>query len=463
MTVGTDQLVTYNPGRNPDGTTTLSGFLSYGGGLGVQKWIDLVLNMSPWLDMTLYAGILVAPLLLVGVFVVDRRRIHFVMLAIALLLFTLGTFVSAASFYLWPGMKYFRHVGLVSPLVKVLCCFIAGIGFEWLYDARLRRSALTLYVAAATASLLLVTGAWLAYDLASTPNGLLAYMDPRADPGIDRPDHVYQPRIVSRRLRSAAVLALAGALVAGVMPIALRLGPFTRSRAARLAAVGAVLMFVTVDVYRFKFDHLFERSDVVPPSARFITHAAPMTFQRRRDTDLQSAVFSSPRLQAALGFNRTLLQYIKGRAARGTLYWSNHAFFFSDEAGSSFRMDSWLRPLDQLMRMTWGVPLDDTELPPAIDMGHLRFPTERTRCRENRRSGGRQDPVLLQRILGRNRRPISCRSSAIAHTRAICCSCRPRKPRRDRPGPSSGCPSGRSLPTIRSSLPTTCFDSTPTR
>ena len=56
----------------------------------------------------------------------------------------------------------------------------------------------------------------------------------------------------------------------------------------------------------------------------------------------------------------------------------HHAFLFTDEAGSSFRMDSWLRPIDQLMRMYWGAPLDDASaLPPAIDLGHLTFPINR--------------------------------------------------------------------------------------
>ena len=66
-----------------------------------------------------------------------------------------------------------------------------------------------------------------------------------------------------------------------------------------------------------------------------------------------------------------------GRGARGTIYWTNHAFFFTDEAGSSFRMDSWLRPVDRLMRTAWGAPLDQTTLPATMDLGRLRFPVER--------------------------------------------------------------------------------------
>jgi hypothetical protein len=77
----------------------------------------------------------VPPLLLLSVAVIDRRRVHFLLFGVTVLLFTMGTFVSTTLFYVWPGMKFFRHVGLVSPLVRVLWCFVAGVGFEYLADS----------------------------------------------------------------------------------------------------------------------------------------------------------------------------------------------------------------------------------------------------------------------------------------------------------------------------------------
>jgi hypothetical protein len=65
MVIGTGDLITYSAGRSPDGSTTLNGFLSYGGETGIQQWLDVLLNVSPSLDMTLYAGILLLPLALV--------------------------------------------------------------------------------------------------------------------------------------------------------------------------------------------------------------------------------------------------------------------------------------------------------------------------------------------------------------------------------------------------------------
>ena len=362
MVIGTRDLVTYSTGRGPDGSTTLEGFLTYGGEIGLQQWLDVLLNVSPSLDMTLYGGILLLPLALVGLVTVDRRRLHFVVMAIVMLLFTLGTLISIAAFLAWPGMRFFRHIALVSPFVKVLLIFVAGIGFERLFGLRKTRAV------AIAAAFVLIAGAWLALDLAQSPSTLLHYMDP--DPLIDRPDHMYDPLLVARRLHASATLAVAGAAM-------LAAAAFTPNR-LRAVMMAVAVSFAAVDVYYFKFNHLLTRSDVVPRPARAVLRPAPMTFPQRRDLELRGALLTSGRLRATLSFNHVLRQSLQGRAARGTQYWTSHAFLFTDEAGSSFRMDSWLRPLDQLMRMYWGAPIDDrSTLPPGIDLGDLSFPIRR--------------------------------------------------------------------------------------
>ena len=368
MVIGTGDLITYSAGRSPDGSTTLNGFLTYGGATGIQQWLDVVLNVSPSLDLTLYAGILLLPLTLVGLVTVDRRRLHFVVAATVMLLFTLGTLVSVAAFRVWPGMRFFRHIALVSPLVKVLIVFVAGIGLERLLDIGAERRRTVVRVAAIAAALVLLAGAGLAVNLARSPAPQLLYMDP--DPAIDRPDHMYDTQLVAARLYRSSGLAIAGAVI-------LAAAAFTRRR-GRAVAIAAVLSFAAADVYYFKFTHLFTRSDVVPGPARIALRPAPVTYPPRRDLDVRAALAKSGRLRATLAFNRMLRNSLQGRPARGTQYWTNHAFFFTDEAGSSFRMDSWLRPLDQLMRMYWQAPIDDeSALPPGIDLGQLTFPMTR--------------------------------------------------------------------------------------
>ena len=206
--ISTGELVSYNPGRLRDGTTTIAGFLTYGGATDARKWLDLVLNTSSSVDYTIYAGSLVGPLLLCGVVTIDRRRAHFMLIAATLLLFSMGTFVSTAVFYVWPGMKYFRHIGLVTPLVKVLLCFIAGVGFEWLFDAPDTHGARRRCLAGVGCAALLRCAAWMAHDLA----GSVA---------------VSGDFLVVRRLAAVATLSRVAAAFAAGVPLLLAVWPST--------------------------------------------------------------------------------------------------------------------------------------------------------------------------------------------------------------------------------------------
>jgi hypothetical protein len=377
LTFGTDQLLNYNAGRAQNGTTDLAGFLTYGGATDLHKWVDVVLNLSPWFDITLYAGILFAPLVLCGLVVADPRRLHLVLLAATMLLFTLGTFVSVAAYYAWPGMHYFRHIGLVSPLVKVLCCFVAGIGFEWLFDPAAPPRPWAVRTAAVAGALVLVAAAALAITIARSGPAIGGYVDRLSDPGVDRPMHTYDPGIVARRLRASAALALVGAAVVGVVPFWLGAAGMVGRPRTRLTIVAAVLAFVAADVYRFKFAYLVDRSDVIPAAARSVTHAVPFVYPPVRDRTLLHAATTNPRLRATLAFNQVVRAQLQGHVARGARYWSNGAFLFTDEAGSSFRVDSWLKPLDQFMRMYWGDPINDISITPrGIGFERFDFPLD---------------------------------------------------------------------------------------
>ena len=371
--IGTGSLVSYNAGRRLDGTTDLAGFLTYGGATDLGKWADVVLGLSPWLDLTLYAGIFFAPMVVAGLLGVDRRRLHFVVLGAVLLLFTLGTPVSAALYWTWPGMRYFRHIGLVSPLVKVIAAFVAGIGFEYLFDtagARRRR-----ILAATAGAALLVAGGVLALVVAGAGPAMGAELDRVWGPPDDRPVHPFVAATVARRLRTSATIALGGAAVVLIVPIWLSGPGGARSRRARRAVVGAVLVLAAADVYRFRFACLVDDSEPVRSASTFVTRAGPLPYDARREPGLVRATIESPRLQAIAAFHTALRRQVEGASATGTQYWTNAMFYFTDEAGASFRVDSWLRPLDELMRMFWGDPIENVAIPPrGIGFEHLDFP-----------------------------------------------------------------------------------------
>ncbi|TFG35107.1 MAG: hypothetical protein E4H47_02340, partial [Parcubacteria group bacterium] len=126
---GTDQLLNYSM-RSPDRSIALDVFLNYGGKLSWKAWSELFMGVSPALDYTLYIGILCVPFILLGLmFNTNKQNAHFFLAVIILLLFSLGTFVSVFFYYCWPMMDYFRHLALVSTIIKVFLCFLAGFGF----------------------------------------------------------------------------------------------------------------------------------------------------------------------------------------------------------------------------------------------------------------------------------------------------------------------------------------------
>jgi hypothetical protein len=360
FTIGTRDLVAYSPFRHADGSTDLSVFLTYGGLTDLRKWTDLALNISPWLDLTLYAGILLLPLALLGAIVAERRQFHFVVVTVVMLLFTLGTWVSTMAFHVWPGMNYFRHIGLISSLVKVMLCFVGGIGFQWLCDWRADagdRALRQRVVAGLLAAALLAGISVFAYGLSRHHAAIGPYTDALSDPGVDRPIHTYNANLVARRLQTAASLAAAGAVLLGVFP-------FVRKRRVGLCVA---LVFVAADVYYFKITQLIERTDRVPAGLSAVVRTAPMPYARRRDRDLRDAALdsSNPRLNAALAFSPMMRQTVQGRVSRGAQYWTNNMFLFADEPGSTFRVDSWLAPFDELLRTYWHVPIDDHSTLPA--------------------------------------------------------------------------------------------------
>ena len=375
FTIGTEHIVSYNAYRNPDGTNSLHTYLTYGGATGIRKWIELALNISPWLDMTLYSGILMLPLLVLAVPGINRRHMHFGITAFVVLLFTGPTPLTSALFHVWPGMKYFRHIGLVSPLVRVLFCFTAGIGFEWLIHQRGRRLA----VAGVALSTLLIAIGLLAFVLSLDHALTRQLVDGIAKPWFFRAEHVELADRLAHRLWQTTLIAGFATIITGFGALALSMPWLSKRRSAFPVWVSLVVIFLGAEIYHFKFAYLFERSDVVPESVRYVERPAAMQFPVRREVNLKTMAVAgnNQRLNATLDFSTMFQLRVQGRASKGAQYWTNNMFVFADEAGSTFQVDSWLKPFDQLIRTYWHRPIDDTSgFPPDVDLRELAFPLD---------------------------------------------------------------------------------------
>jgi hypothetical protein len=272
-------------------------------------------------------------------------------------------------------MKYFRHVGLVSPVVRVLLCFTAGIGFEWLIRQRGRRLAAAGLVLSAS----LVAIGMFAFNLSLDHPRTRQLVDTISNRGIVQPAHVQLADVLARRLWHTALISGFAAIALGFGAIALSTPALARRPGALPAWISLVLLFLGAEIYLFKFEYLAMRSEVVPEALSFVTQPAPMQFPLRREVNLKSMAVSrtNARLAATIDFSLMFGQRVQGRASRGAQYWTNNMFVFADEAGSTFQVDSWLRPYDQLIRTYWGWPIHDTSgFPKGVDLNELTFPLE---------------------------------------------------------------------------------------
>ncbi len=124
-------------GRLLDGHVALDIFLGYGGCTDFLKWWEISLGISPNTDFTLYMGVLTLPLIILGsIFSNNPYKPPFLLGAVFFLMFSHATPVSVWAYHYWPLMKFYRHIGFIAPLIKLYFCFLAGFGFEQLFDSQ---------------------------------------------------------------------------------------------------------------------------------------------------------------------------------------------------------------------------------------------------------------------------------------------------------------------------------------
>jgi len=126
------------PGRNPDGTITLENFLNYGKNLSIIhegrdliKWIGLFIEQPPDADSTVFLGFLALPFLIIALILSPRKeKFHLGIVIFFLLMISFGTIFSIIVYHFWPFMKFYRHLSLLSSLIKIFLCFLIGLGID---------------------------------------------------------------------------------------------------------------------------------------------------------------------------------------------------------------------------------------------------------------------------------------------------------------------------------------------
>lgn len=357
LTFGTDQIANYSPLRNPDGTTTLDSFLNYGGEISWKAWLEMILGISPCLDYTLYTGILCVPFIISGIlWGLKRQNGHFLFMVIVLLLFSMGTFVSAFFYYGWPMMKYFRHVMLVSPIIKVFLCFLAGVGFDAVIFKNDRwKNHLCMkipFIFIAIFMLGLSIFLWILVHNYEFSSYLLRSMVSKTLPMFTILFN--DDTMISMLNRTTLISLIAFILFASQS--------FIKQRKHNITFVVLLLIMHGADIYGFKLTDIKLKSTSLNNELYKMIQFQPMPYAQRRT----AYFWDNPRSK--------LLKDLPIQEP-GAFCWSINAFLFLDELGSSLRTDHWMLPMDHYMKAYWGQKIDDASTTPVGKFEkYLAFP-----------------------------------------------------------------------------------------
>ncbi len=362
MTMGMDQVVNYNLQRNADGTSTLNSFLTYGKIFSWRAWLEVILGISPFLDYNLYIGILCVPFILMGLISnSNRQNIHFFLIIVIMLLFSKGTSISVFFYYGWPMMKYFRHLALVSPIIKIFLCFLAGFGFDAVFFNKSRwKNTLTVKILLILSSLFMLGISlflWILSHNSELCVNLLKNMAPAGRETLPFFTTIFNENIFITLLGHTTLFALAAFILFAVIS-------FVHQKKFLLLLAMLLSVAHCADIYGSKLSEIKLKTIPLSKKLSKIIDFHPTPFASRRDFSFWN---NNPRAE--------LLKILPIKEP-GVSYSTNNAFVFKDEIGNQFRNDFWLLPFDAYLRAYWGQPINDFSVKPhALLFGfRLEFP-----------------------------------------------------------------------------------------
>ena len=379
------QHVNYNFGR----TRTLVGvenFLTYGGSIGFHKFAELYTGTSWSLDINGYAGVLVFASMVFGlVRAPDRRMIPYLTTAILLTLVSIGEGTFVAPFlYQLPGVAYYRHVGLLFPLVKVMIIVLAGFGFDALIiggadtDATTTKRTRDSYVVEAV-----ILGIMLVVELATA-----VYVVSE----VRRTGHQTVFPVVTHG--SGFEYNFAGFLnrvaVVTAVYVAAICALLAASRWPRLSVtvVGMMLLGIqTFDVYSYRVFQFQDHMVAIDTSYRklFAFEQRPLALKRTLDpmADPRFRIVASRFYYPIPRSWYTECSTSSGAhcywnfadTPQGVYYNTVEPFVGLDPCRSVLKADYWLPGVDVLYRSFTGLPLHDLgTLPPGYENRTIYFP-----------------------------------------------------------------------------------------
>jgi len=364
-------IMTFDLGRTTSGETSLASFMTHGRNLGWTKWGELFLGISPTADMALYFGYLPLLLLPLTFFTPEGwQNKHILVTIILLILFSSGTWFSRLMYYIWPMMKFFRHLGLIAPMIKFFICLWAGCGVEAL--VRIARDpagqirprkvlillstvilfvSLTLFFISRDNNLLL--------ELVSGLTERSAYItEPKSGQlfFLSGLESFFDNALLPNQLFSTMVTAF----LVGLLGVGLALNVDKKKTAFLLTMLVGVHV---VSLYNYKFFQAIDKTISVAPEFHSVGHFTETPYIYRRQKTMLN--------------DNTRTRFLKELKVP-SFYWTVYAYFFHDEIGHSTRTDYWMRPFNDFMKTYWGQDLKKEAEPPK-GLAHnvrLNFPLD---------------------------------------------------------------------------------------
>jgi hypothetical protein len=287
-------------------------------------------------------------------------------------------------------MAYYRHIGLVLPLIKVMLIFLAGFGFDALVqqvngtdrtqpDKAKTVARINIFL---IAMMVFVCAAVTAVHLTTLKKNESKVFSVEPQRGVDV--SIYADRWnFGSKITFITVIYAAAILIFAILAI--------NGRARGLVVVLALLGLQIVDVYSYRTSHFHNHMVRVDDEYWRLFRFRPTEFAPHRIHDyFDSANFAkvSSYLSPSFGesVNRQWFANCADSDGRsecwfpegleyGTFYITVEPFLGIDPCRSIFRSDYWLPGIDKLYRAKMRMPLDNPRvMPPGYQTREIVFP-----------------------------------------------------------------------------------------
>ncbi len=340
---GAGEIVYHNVERHPSGIVDLGTFLTYGGLTGYGKFLELFTGLARSIDQNLYAGMFMIPFFLLQTYFlfkrihIDRLSVAFLVTIILMISFAAAGVVAVTAYVLWPKMMFFRHIGLVGSLIKVMMIFFAGFAVDQIirfYQARDAGSVARSWngVTIILVLIVIVKAIYLVSPIVLKDLGWVG--------------HIYQDS--KKQITNWQILSISGAVLWGGCYCFIRKRGRQRHRTMMLLFLAFLVQGVEIGYYRFQY------INVQLPRLETNEFYNLLTFQSYDYVPERSQNYeSNPRYAAFVDAAVEDPQKTRSTSLTkwGYLYWQSDSFFFFDPCGTMFRSHHRLNGVDDYYRL----------------------------------------------------------------------------------------------------------------